>query len=163
VTATDRSWLAAQKRARFDSVVKRTRPKFKPVAKPTAPLRRATPSRAPEGDPVHETAVAVARAGLARNARDVVLLDVRKLAGYAEYFVIMSADSDRQLAAIAEQIEADLAARERYAFGIEGLRGGRWALVDFGDVVAHVFHGETRGFYDLEGLWSDAPRYEVND
>jgi ribosome-associated protein len=118
---------------------------------------------APVGDPVHDTAVVVARAGLARKARDVVLLDVRKLASYAEYFVIMSADSDRQLAAIADQIEDDLAEAGRNTFGKEGVRGGRWVLVDFGDIVAHVFHGDVRAFYDLEGLWSDAPRYEVKE
>ncbi len=105
----------------------------------------------------------VARAGLARNARDVVVLDVRELASYAEFFVIMSADSERQLAAVAEQVIDDMAAMGRHPFGVEGERGARWVLVDFGDVVAHVFLPEMRGFYDLEGLWSDAPRFEVRD
>jgi ribosome-associated protein len=136
---------------------KRTRSKTSPHPPvETAALR-------PPNDASYETALAVGRAGLERKARDVVVLDVRKVASYAEYFVIMTADSDRQLAAIAEEIEEDLGAKERYAFGIEGVRGGRWVLVDFGDVVAHIFHKDVRGFYDLEGLWSDAPRYEVAD
>jgi ribosome-associated protein len=140
-------------------VTQRKTSKPKAVRTPVVP---PSPQTLPV-DGLNATALAVARAGLARKAHDVVVLDVRKLASYAEYFVVMTADSDRQLAAVAEQIEDDLGQAERYPFGVEGIRGGRWVLVDFGDVVAHVFHRDVRGFYDLEGLWSDAPRYEVND
>src|SRR5215472_8677522 len=129
-------------RDRLRRVPKRSRSK-PPHPPPTPEDTRPSP---PSADSLGETATLVARAGLARKARDVVILDVRKLASYAEYFVVMSADSDRQLAAIAEQIEEDLAGSSRYAFGIEGARGGRWVLVDFGDVVAHIFHTEARGF-----------------
>ncbi len=136
----------------------RTRPaREHPSSRPTE-----TPAP-PHGDPVHETALAVARAGLARRAHDIVLLDLRHVASYADYVVVMSADSEPQLGAVADQIEEDLAARGRYPIGVEGVRGGRWALVDFGDVVAHIFNGDARAFYNLEGLWSDAPRYEVAD
>ena len=138
---------------------KRSRPKSQRQP-PTPEVSRPSP---PPSDSVSQAATLVARAGLTRKAHDVVVLDVRSQAGYAEYLVLMSADSDRQLTAIAEQIEEDLAKAGRYAFGIEGARGGRWVLVDFGDVVAHIFHTDARGFYDLEGLWSDAPRYEVTD
>lgn len=137
-----------------------------PRTKPAAPRPRrinAEPEFSREVDPSREAALAVAHAGLSKTARDVVVLDVRKLASYAEYFVLMTADSDRQAAAIADAIEERLAAIDRHPYGIEGLTGGRWVLVDFGDVVAHVFQADARAFYDLDGLWSDARRFAVRD
>lgn len=143
------------------------RPRAKPSGAPTGVTsgRPCAPEAAPApgADTSREVATAVARAALARNARDVVVFDVRRLASYAEYVVVMTADSERQLGAVADSVVDDLAQRERYPFGVEGERGGRWVLVDYGDVVAHVFVSDARAFYDLEGLWSDAPRFDVSD
>jgi ribosome-associated protein len=124
---------------------------------PKAPRARARSVKA-EPDPSREKALKVAALGLDKKALDVVVLDVRGLASYAEYFVIMTAESDPQLDAIAENIEAGLRQMGERPMGVEGAHGGRWVLLDYGDVVAHVFYQDTRAFYDIEGLWADAPR-----
>jgi ribosome-associated protein len=107
------------------------------------------------------TAVAAARAALEKKAEEVAVLDLRGVSGYADFLVICSGQSDRQLEAIADSIEQELKAQGRRAFGSEGQRGGRWVLLDFGDVVVHVFYREERAHYDLEGLWADAPRVAI--
>ncbi len=90
-----------------------------------------------------------------------MVLDVRGLTGYADYFVLMTADSDRQASAIADHVEERMKAAGISKVGVEGYETGRWILMDYGDVVAHVMSREARGFYDLEGLWADAPRFAV--
>jgi len=106
-------------------------------------------------------ALDIARAGLDKKAEDVIVLDVRGLTSYADYFVVMTADSDRQAGAIADAVDEKLKERGATKVGVEGYESGRWILIDYGDVVAHVFNRESRGFYDLEGLWADAPRFTV--
>ncbi len=134
--------------------------------------------KAPEAAPVEVPAVAmepaaelpdlarpraldIAQAGLDKKAEDVLVLDVRGLTSYADYFVLMTADSDRQAGAIADAVDEKLKAQGATKVGVEGYESGRWILIDFGDVVAHVFSREARQFYDLEGLWADAPRFQV--
>jgi len=107
------------------------------------------------------TAVTAARAALEKKADEVVVLDLRGVSGYTDFLVIGSGTSDRQLEAIAESVEKELTTQGHRVIGSEGQRGGRWVLLDFGDVVVHVFHQEERHHYDLEGLWADAPRIEV--
>jgi len=124
------------------------------VIAPPATLR-------PGSDESRARALAAVQAGLDKKAEDVVVLDVRGLSGVADYFVIMSADSDRQAGAIADGIEAPLEALGAIRLGVEGRSGGGWVLLDFGDVVVHVMDPETRKFYDLEGLWADAPRVKA--
>jgi ribosome-associated protein len=137
-------------------------PKKKSPAKSPARARAAAaPSTAP--DPSRQTALDLARWALDKKALDVVVMDVRGLASYAEYFVVMTAESDPQLGAIADYLEQKMKERGERPLGIEGQRSGRWVLIDFGDVVAHVFYQDTREFYDLEGLWADAPRQLVKD
>ncbi len=132
---------------------------------PKAPLRpkRAAPAAAPSGlpDTGRPTAVAIAKAALDKKAEDVTVLDVRGLTGYADYFVLMTADSDRQASAIADHVEQAMKTAGIAKVGVEGYESGRWILMDYGDVVAHVMSRESRGFYDLEGLWADAPRFQV--
>ena len=94
---------------------------------------------------------------------DVVVLDVRGLASFADCFVICSGRSHRQVTAMAEFIQQDLKAKGIKSLGIEGLRDGHWVLMDYGDVIIHVFYEPVRTFYDLEGLWSDAKRVELGD
>jgi len=98
------------------------------------------------------------KAALAMKAIDVVVLDVRELASFADTFIICSGRSHRQVSAIAEFIEHHLKEQGITPLGVEGLQEGHWVLMDYGDVVIHVFYEAVRIFYDLEGLWSDAKR-----
>lgn len=103
-------------------------------------------------------ALAAVAAGADKKAENPVVLDVRGLSGVADYFVLLSADSDRQAAAVADAVDDRLTDLGAQRLGAEGRSGGGWVLLDFGDVVIHVMSPEARGFYDLEGLWADAPR-----
>ena len=98
---------------------------------------------------------------LAKKAVEPVLLDVRDLCGYCNYQLIVSGRSDRQVDAISEGIVVGMRERGLRPLGTEGARSGNWSLLDFGDVVVHVFVHPLREHYDLEGLWSDAPRVEI--
>ncbi len=104
-----------------------------------------------------ELAVAAARAAAGKQAKQIVILDVRDLIGITDYFVIASGSSDRQVRTVAEEIERTLKAQGLRPVRREGAREGRWVLLDFVDFVAHVFRAEEREYYDLERLWSDAP------
>ncbi len=143
-----RSWAPRRKVAAARSAL---RPKRTVAVSPPAP----TP------DSARPTAVAIAKAALDKKAEDVTVLDVRGLTSYADYFVVVTADSDRQASAIADHLEQTMKKLGVTKVGVEGYETGRWILVDYGDVVAHVMNRESRGFYDLEGLWADAPRFAV--
>ena len=108
-----------------------------------------------------EKAFLCAEASLDHKAIDLVILEVKKLSSFADYFVIASGTSDRQVQAIASRIEEKLSKQGVFPLGVEGKREGRWVLLDYGDVVIHIFYHPIREFYDLERLWSDAPRIEV--
>jgi len=103
------------------------------------------------------------KAALAMKAFDVVVLDMRGLSSFADTFIICSGRSHRQVSAIAEFIELDLKKKGINPLGVEGLREGHWVLMDYGDVVIHVFYEPVRISYDLEGLWSDARRIEESE
>jgi ribosome-associated protein len=133
----------------------------KPPRKPGAPAAARAEALAARPDPSRPRALSVARAGLDKKAEDVLVLDVRGLTSYADYFVVMTADSERQAGAIADHVDERLKAEGASKVGVEGYESGRWILVDYGDVVAHVLSKDARGFYDLEGLWADAPRVKV--
>ncbi len=92
-----------------------------------------------------------------RKAVDGLVLDLRKLSDATDYFIIVSGTSDTHVRAIAEHVVESLRERGSRAHHIEGLAGGRWVLLDFVDFVVHVFHPALREFYQLEGLWGDAP------
>ncbi len=109
-----------------------------------------------------ELAAVCARVALDTKAEDVVVLDVRGLASFTDYFVIMSGRSTRHVQGLAEALESELSAKRVNSKHSEGLREGMWVLLDFGDVVVHIFYYENRGFYDLEGLWHDAPKVDVD-
>ena len=98
-----------------------------------------------------------------KKALDLLLLDVGSISGYADYLLLASGRSTRQAGAIAEGIAQALKKAGIKPLGQDGLKEGRWALIDFGDVVVHVFHQPVRQFYDLESLWSDAPRVDVDE
>jgi ribosome-associated protein len=107
-----------------------------------------------------QLAVACARIADDKKASDIVILDLRKLNGITDYFVICSALNDRQSRAIAEDVSVEMKRKGLRALGIEGHRGAPWILEDFGDFVLHVFRENHRKFYDLESLWDDAPRLD---
>ncbi len=127
------------------------------------PAAAPAPAAPQKPDEARPTAMAIAQAALDKKAEDVTVLDVRGLTSYADYFVVMTADSEPQASAIADAVEQSMKAKGITKVGVEGYEGGRWILVDYGDVVAHVMNRESRGFYDLEGLWADAPRFTVTD
>lgn len=102
-----------------------------------------------------------AAAALDRQAEDLAVYDVDELSGYADYFLLASGRSTRQTSAIAERIERVLKKAGVKPLGVDGLKEGRWALLDFGDVVVHIFHRPVREFYDLDALWADAPKLEL--
>ncbi len=100
---------------------------------------------------------------LERKAQDVVILDLRGISSATDFFVIASGASDVQVKAIADNVIAGLKREDTRPEHVEGLRGGRWALLDYVDMVVHVFHPQARDFYQLETLWGDAPRWECAD
>jgi ribosome-associated protein len=108
-----------------------------------------------------EKAFLCARAALDHKAIDLAILEVKNLSSFTDYFVISSGNSDRQVQAIASHIEEKLGKQGLHPLGIEGKREGRWVLLDYGDVIIHIFYHPIRDFYDLERLWSDAPRVEL--
>ncbi len=112
----------------------------------------------------HETtrsrqlALAAVAAALEKKALEPVLLDVHELASYPDFILIVSGRSDRQVIAISDAVIEALAREKARPLGTEGQKGGQWTLLDFGDLIVHVFYHPVRDFYDLESFWVDAPR-----
>ncbi len=102
------------------------------------------------------------RAIAGKKAMNTVALDVRDLTSVADFFIICSARSGRQVKAVADHVRRHLKDQGVNTLSAEGISDGHWALLDYGDVIIHVFYVETRSFYDLEGLWSDARRIDVS-
>lgn len=111
----------------------------------------------------HELAQICAHAALETKAEELVILDVRGLTTFTEYFVIMNGKSTRHVQALAEAIEGKLRSKKIKASKAEGLQEGMWVLLDFDDVVVHVFYHEQRNFYDIEGLWAEAKRLDIEE
>jgi ribosome-associated protein len=123
--------------------------------------KQKPPVQRPEDPAARILAHDIATLLLDKKAVDVLILDVRDKASYADYFVIASGDSERQVSAMAEHVEEKLRERQVRPLGVEGQESGSWVLLDFGEVVTHLFCVDTRAFYDLEGLWADVPREKV--
>ncbi len=122
----------------------------------------STPAMAPQSaDPSRDKALACARAAIDKKAENTIVLDLSGISGFTDYFVIASGTSDRQVKAIADSIEHQMEALGYERLSNEGYADGRWILMDFGDVVAHVFVDALREYYDLENLWADAPRVKI--
>lgn len=100
---------------------------------------------------------------LERKAQDVLALDLRGINTATDFFVLASGTSDIQVKAVAEHIVEELKKEGHRPDHVEGMEGGRWALLDYIDFVVHVFHTQSRDFYQLESLWGDAPRTEFAD
>ena len=98
---------------------------------------------------------------LERKATDLVLFEVGKMTSVADYFLIASGKSSRQVQAIAEHLEKRMKEEGFIPLGTEGKREGHWILLDYNDIIVHLFYQPVREFYDLEGLWVEAPRVEI--
>lgn len=94
-----------------------------------------------------------------RKAFDVVVLDLSGLSSVTDYFVICTGRSDIQVRAVCERVREGMKQAGHAPLSVEGIQHGHWGLLDFGEVVVHVFQSETRALYDLERLWVDAPRW----
>jgi ribosome-associated protein len=108
-----------------------------------------------------EKAVLLCRFALEKKAYDLVLMEVRALTSIADYFIVCSGRSDRQAQSIAQGVEENMRGMGVRSQSVEGSARGQWILIDFSDVIVHVFYQPVREFYDLEGLWIDAPRVEL--
>jgi ribosome-associated protein len=102
-----------------------------------------------------------AGAALDKKALEPIVIDLRGISSVAEYFVIVTGTSDRHVQAVAENIIEAFRAIGVKPLGEEGLREGRWVLLDYGEVVVHVFLEPVREYYDIERLWIDAPRLDL--
>ena len=98
---------------------------------------------------------------MGKKAKDLVVLDVRKITSVSDIFIICSGLSNRQVSAIADHIQVNLKKHDIKPMSVEGKKEGHWVLLDYGHVIIHVFYEPVRAFYDLEGLWIDAKRIET--
>lgn len=127
----------------------------------TAERRKPASDVSLASDDARRIAIAIAAAALEKKAVGLEILDVAGKVDYADFLVLMSGRSDRQVAALADGIEEALSKLGRRPLSIEGKSIARWVLMDFGDVVVHVLQEDARTMYDLEGLWVDAGRLPV--
>lgn len=130
---------------------------------PLASPKRTQPRKAPPETPsaARQLALDIAAAGLEKKAVNCELIDVRGRVDYADFLVIMTGRSDRHVASIAQGIEEELGKKKIAPISIEGMTSALWVLIDYGDVVVHVFQEDARQLYDIEGLWMDAGRVTV--
>ena len=112
-------------------------------------------------DASREIAVLIAVAGIEKKASGLEVIDVAGRVDYADFLVLMSGRSDRHVTALASAIEEALRKRNKRALAVEGLPHANWVLMDFGDVVVHVFQDDARSAYDIDALWMDARRVPV--
>jgi ribosome-associated protein len=95
-------------------------------------------------------------------AKSIIAIDVRKMTSYTDVIVIVEGGSGRQVTSLAEHIIKALKKEKIKVLGMEGIKEGEWALLDYGHIIIHVFESRAKDFYDLEGLWSDAPRIDLS-
>lgn len=107
-----------------------------------------------------EMAKKCAHAADEKKASDILILDVSKLTSYADYFVICSAESERQVQAIVNNVQDEMLKLEHKPYSVEGLESSSWILVDFGNIIFHCFTQSAREYYDLEGLWIDSKKID---
>ena len=106
---------------------------------------------------------AIAVTAIDKKAEDLIIMDVRGMAGFTDFFVIMSGRSTRHVQSLAETVDKEVSSKRLSTSNTEGMTEGQWVLLDYNDVVVHIFHDESRKFYDLEGLWHDAPRLSLTE
>ena len=107
-----------------------------------------------------KTALKVA---LDKKAENPVVIDLRELTTLADYFIVLSATSDTHARTIADEIKKKLKDKGILPLSVEGYENANWILIDYGDVIVHIFRPEFRELYNLESLWMDAPRIEISE
>lgn len=110
---------------------------------------------------IKKRAIKAAELAIDKKANNTVILELKDLSSIADYFVICSGDNPAQVKAIAEAIDGYFSNKKIFPLGKEGMDFARWVLIDYGDIVVHVFDREMRAFYDLEKFWIDAPRVPI--
>lgn len=105
----------------------------------------------------------VLKAIFSRKAASVTAIDVRDLTSYADTIIILEGNSSRQVTTLAEYLVKTLKQENFPLLGKEGIKEGEWALLDFGDIIIHVFETQAKSFFNLEGLWADAPRLDLSE
>jgi ribosome-associated protein len=108
-------------------------------------------------------ALAAAQLAKSRHCSEILVLDLRGMSPATDYFVIATGTSDRQMRTVADEISQEAREHGLQRFGRAGYERGRWILLDFVDVVIHVFDREYREYYDLELLWGDAKRLSIDE
>ena len=98
-----------------------------------------------------------------RKAVNPVLFEVGELTSITDFFLIAGGNSSRQVQAISRHLSRKMRDKGLKAYGVEGEKEGHWILMDYGDLVIHIFYEPVREFYDLEGLWLEAPRIDLNE
>lgn len=136
------------------------RPGRKPASEQVAAPAPAPAANQPANGS-RQIAILAAQAGLDKKATGVEIIDVMGKVDYADYLVLMTGASDRNVAAIAQEVDAALSKAGFRSMSVEGLPTAQWVLIDFVDVVVHVFQKDVRSLYDLDGLWMDAERLPV--
>lgn len=124
---------------------------------PLSAVDRTFPGRVQQAYTLARMAAEIAEAN---KGESIVVMDMRPVTCLVDFFVLATVPSRRQAGAISAQIEAEMKKRKESKIGAESSETGRWTLLDYGDVVVHVFSPEGREFYDLDDLWGDAPRIE---
>lgn len=110
---------------------------------------------------IRKKALLICKAAIDKKAESLKVLNISGLSSFADYFVICSAMSDRQVQAISDSIESTMKKLKDPANSIEGYADGRWVVIDYGDIVVHIFLDAIRDYYGLERLWSDAPLLQI--
>ncbi len=103
----------------------------------------------------------IARLAESKKGVEIISIDLQKISLIADYFVLITGNNERQVDAIVRAIKEGLGGKSIEPTRIEGEKGSRWVLMDYGDVIVHVFHREAREYYQLEKLWADAPQLEL--
>ncbi len=117
---------------------------------------------AKKGDEKLKFLQAIVSAALSKNARDIIVLDVREIVSYTNHIMICTGNSDRQVCAISDAIEEEASKFSEKALSVEGYERGYWVIIDFVDTIVHIFQQEPRNFYNLESLFMEAKRVNID-
>ncbi len=114
-------------------------------------------------DDTKKRVILCVNAALEKKAKNIIILNMQKVTSFADYSIVCSGTSDRQVQSIAQAIEENMKKSGFLPLGIEGERTARWILMDYADIIVHVFYEPVRDFYDMERLWPDAPKMEIDN
>jgi len=114
-------------------------------------------------DDTKKRVILCVNAALEKKAKNIIILNMQKVTSFADYSIVCSGNSDRQVQSIAQAIEENMKKNGFLPLGIEGEKTAQWILMDYADIIVHVFYEPVRDFYDMERLWSDAPRMEIDN